>query len=95
MSFTNCWRYGRLYSIAIPYVREFPSLLVRGTSAPKIPVTASGRRYARLSGRSPSPLPNRRAGDRTWKSSAPTSVSPTPPISQPRLSDRSPLARHS
>src|SRR5581483_5390144 len=79
---TKLWRYGMLYWIARPYVRALLSRPVRGISAPITPVTARGRRSASDSGRSPSPLPNRRLGPSVENDSASTRRLPTPPTSQ-------------
>src|SRR5581483_3972297 len=85
---TKLWRYGMLYWSARPYVSALLSRPVRGISAPITPVTATGRRSASESGRSPNPLPNRRLGPIVENDSASTRRLPTPPISQSNASDR-------
>src|SRR5215470_6126190 len=53
-----------------------------------MPVTAKGLRYASASGRSPMPLPNRRAGLNTSNDSAPAFFRPVPPAFQPKAAER-------
>ena len=50
-----------------------------GKPTPIVPVTAIGFSIAMLSGRSPNPLPKKRAGVIVEKSTAPTRAAPVPP----------------
>ena len=55
---------------------------------PTEPVSASGRRYIALSGKSPKPLPKKSAGVTVLNDSAPTRFEPLPPMSQSTPPDR-------
>ena len=64
-------------------------LLARlGMPMPTDPVSAMGRKYIALSGKSPKPLPKNAAGVKVLNDSAPTRFEPLPPMSQSTPADR-------
>ncbi len=62
-------------------VRVFGSLFSTGNVGLMTPVIAKGLRKFIDSGRSPNPLPKKRAGEMVEKELAPTRLAPVPPIS--------------